>query len=45
MQTHRQSAPALELVSNPVESEEEDDADLKLAIELSLAEALSTQQV
>jgi len=28
-----------------MESEEEDDADLKLAIELSRAEALSAQQV
>lgn len=45
MQTHRQSAPALELVSNSIESEEDEDADLKLAIELSLAEALSAQQV
>jgi len=28
-----------------MESEEEDDADLKLAIEVSLAEALSAQRV
>lgn len=44
MQTHGQGASVLESMSNFTDHEEEDDADLKLAIELSLAEALSAQQ-
>lgn len=45
MQTHGQGASALEPISSFTDLEEEDDADLKLAIELSLAEALSAQQI